>query len=394
MTIACLISSLSRKAGGLHHSVQRMSQSLGDSESVQIHVLGMADEYTEADHESWAPLQTHVFPAYGPRQFGCAPGLTRKLLELNADIVLVHGLWMYPTLAALAWHRRTRRPFIVNPHGMLDPWAVNNCRWKKRLAGLFYENRSLRKAACIRALCLPEAEAIRACGLRNPICVIPNGIDLPGGPGVRSAPWKATVAPGGKVLLSLGRIHPKKGLPNLLRAWAAARPKGWNLAIAGWSQNGHEEELKDLARRLGILNGVCFPGPQFGEAKAAAYHHADAFVRPSFSEGLPLAVLEAWATQLPVLMPMQCNLLEGFQKQAAIRIQPEPDSIRQGLETLFSMTPHERKRMGARGRALAAQRFNWAELGAQMLSVCRWVLGEGAPPACVGQGATQTRCSP
>src|SRR5271156_849686 len=146
MTIACLISSLSRKAGGLHHSVRRLSQSLGNSESVQIHVLGMADEYTQEDHESWAPLQTHAFPSYGPRQFGCAPGLTRKLLALNPDIVLVHGLWMYPTLAALAWHRRTRRPFIVNPHGMLDPWAVNNCLWRKRLAGFFYENRSLRKA--------------------------------------------------------------------------------------------------------------------------------------------------------------------------------------------------------------------------------------------------------
>jgi glycosyltransferase involved in cell wall biosynthesis len=384
MTIACLISSLSRKAGGLHHSVRRLSQSLGNSGSVQIHVLGMADEYTQEDHESWAPLQTHAFPAYGPRQFGCAPGLTRKLLELNPDIVLVHGLWMYPTLAALAWHRRTRRPFIVNPHGMLDPWAVNNCRWKKRLAGFFYENRSLRKAACIRALCPPEAEAIRACGLRNPICVIPNGIDLPDGPSVHPAPWQASVEPGGKVLLYLGRIHPKKGLPNLLRAWAVAEPKGWNLAIAGWSQNGHEQELKDLARRLGLLNCVCFPGPQFGDAKAATYHHADAFVLPSLSEGLPLVVLEAWASQLPVLMTLQCNLPEGFETQAALRIQPEPDSIVQGLKTLFSMTPAGRGQMGARGRALAAQRFNWPEIGGQMLSVCRWVLGGEAKPACVG----------
>ena len=217
MKMAFLISSVSRQAGGVHASVCRLGQSLGDAGAVQLQVLGLRDEHTDEDIGHWSPLPTRAFPVRGPRQFGYAPQLKRALFDLDFDIVLNHGLWMYPSVAALAWHRRTRRPFIANPHGMLDEWAVKHSRWKKRLAGLLYENPTLQRAACIRALCRAEARSIRAYGLRNPICVIPNGIDLiPATP----PPWAGQIEPGRKVMLYLGRLHPKKGLSNVLRAWA------------------------------------------------------------------------------------------------------------------------------------------------------------------------------
>src|SRR2546422_10854349 len=153
MRMAFLISSISRQAGGVHSSVCRLGQSLGDTGAIQLHVLGLRDEHTDADIAEWSPLPTRAFPIRGSRQFGYAPQLASALLDLDADMAMNHGLWMYPTVALLAWHRRTHRPFIVNPHGMLDAWPVTNSRWKKRLAGLLYENSSLRKAACIRALC-------------------------------------------------------------------------------------------------------------------------------------------------------------------------------------------------------------------------------------------------
>jgi len=392
MKIACLIASVSRKAGGLHESVRRLCQSLNSHPGTEVHVLGMADEYTRDDVSSWAPLPTHVFPVRGPRDFGYAPRLKDKLFDLDADVLLTHGLWMYPTRVALAWHRRTRRPFLINPHGMLDPWAINNSYWKKRIAGFFNENAGLRKAACIRALCPSEASSIRAYGLRNPICVIPNGMDLPGESVTQSPPWEGKVAVGCKALLYLGRIHPKKGLPHLLRAWALLRKRrsipteDWALVIAGWNQNGHEQELKNLAQKLGIAANVHFPGPQFGAAKAAAYHHADAFILPSLSEGLPVVVLEAWAHQLPVVMTPQCHLPEGFEAGAAIGTEPKMTSIVEALEKLFSMSQAERKRMGYRGHRLVAERFCWSEIGTQMHEVCQWLLGESGRPDCLLTG--------
>lgn len=389
MKIACLIASVSRKAGGLYESVRRLCQSLHSIPGTEVHVLAMMDEHTIDDISGWAPVPVHVFPTQGPREFGYAPHLKEKLLELEADILLTHGLWMYPTMVAHAWHRRTGRPFIIHPHGMLDPWAVKNSYWKKCLAGFFNEDPCLRKAACIRALCRSEAESIRSYGLRNPVCVIPNGMDIPGEDAVPPSPWERKLPVEHKVLLYLGRLHPKKGLSSLLRAWAIIRKQSpvqaadWNLVIAGWDQKDHEHELKNLTRQFGIDASVHFPGPQFGRAKTAAYRHADAFILPSLSEGLPMVVLEAWAHRLPVLMTPHSNLPEGFETGAAIRAEPDAASLAQGLQILFSMDQAQRARMGHRGHRLVNERFNWTQIGAHMHSVCRWLLGEAVQPECV-----------
>ena len=104
---------------------------------------------------------------------------------------------------------------------------------------------------------------------------------------------------------------------------------------------------------------------------------------PSLSEGLPVAVLEAWSYGLPVLMTEACNLPEGFAAGAALSIATDPAGIAAGLRRLFALSDAERRGMGARGRALVRARFAWASVGEQMAAVYRWVLGGGSPPSCV-----------
>jgi len=271
---------------------------------------------------------------------------------------------------------------------MLDPWALAQSRWKKRIAGAFYEDRHLKGAACLHALTMAEARSIRAYGLRNPVCVIPNGVHIPAKPAPPHPPWEQAVAPENRVLLYLGRLHSKKGLTALLLAWsqfrlqAAARP--WRLVIAGTDEGGHCDWLRRLSRVLGTEATVVFAGPQYGAAKAASLARASAFVLPSQSEGLPMAVLEAWAGGVPMLMTPQCNLPEGFEAGAAIPIAaPGPIEIRNALEHLF-WTPQERLRaMGIRGRELARQNFSWDSVAREMVSVYEWVLGRGDKPASV-----------
>ena len=266
-----------------------------------------------------------------------------------------------------------------------------------------------------------------------------------------------------RVLLYLGRIHPKKGLANLLKAWKQAsgqrsvvsgpvvsgpvvsgpvvsgpavsgpavsgpvvrsQSTEWVLAIAGWDQGGHEAELKALATELGIpwadvreatspLRGeggrrpdvvcpdaesnpssifhlpssrsfsVVFLGPQFGDNKIACYRDCDAFILPSFSEGLPMVVLEAWAYGKPVLMTPECNVPEGFAANAAIRIEPNVPSIASGLHILFESSISDLQSTGRRGRRLVAAKFAWPKIAAEMKSVYTWLLGGGAKPACL-----------
>lgn len=388
MKLTFLTASVSRNAGGLFQSVRRLAQSV-QSSGGQVSVLGVDDEHTVQDIQSWHPLSIQTYPVIGPDRFHFAPKLIGALTENAPDVLSSHGLWNYTSVATVRWHRRTGKPYIVHPHGMLDSWAVQNAQWKKLFSELLYEKRNLQQAACIRALCESEAQAIRAYGLKNPICVIPNGIDPPrlARGWADAGPLAAMKRDGFKVLLYLGRIHPKKGLPNLLRAWKAAATEsgnagGWLLAIAGWEEGGHEAELKRLAKDIQVPS-VIFLGPQFGEAKAASYFHSDAFILPSFSEGLPMAVLEAWSYAKPVVITPGCNLPEGVAAGAALGIEPDVESIRRGLTQLFEMSEAQRQAMGTSGRTLVAERFAWPGIAREMQAVAQWLLGGGPPSECI-----------
>jgi poly(glycerol-phosphate) alpha-glucosyltransferase len=198
-------------------------------------------------------------------------------------------------------------------------------------------------------------------------------------------PWSADMVGDRKVLLYLGRLHPKKGLSILLRGWkeASKREKGWVLIIAGWDQGGHRRELEQLARELKITDSVQFTGPLFGEARESAYQNANAFVLPSLSEGQPLVVLEAWSHARPVLMTAECNLPEGFEKQAAISMNTTVEGAAEGLGKLFALDEPALQQMGRRGRDLAIGNFSWSQSASQMFAVYNWVLRRSAVPDCV-----------
>jgi poly(glycerol-phosphate) alpha-glucosyltransferase len=391
---AHLTGSVSRKAGGLFDAVSRLAQ-FQQRQGMDVKVFGLWDEFADADLKAWYPVPVAAFKPSWPKMIGRSPQFLEKLNEFAPDICHTHGLWLYPSVATKNYSRKNDLPYLISPHGMLDPWALKNSRWKKRIAWWLFEREHLRGARCLRALCSSEANSIRQLQLKNKIAVIPNGIDLPENPAPSAPPWKNVVEPQKKVLLYLGRIHPKKGLVNLLKAWAKNRKsEDWLLSIAGWDQGGHEQELKQLATELGLAwtdirsqfqtsCSVLFLGPQFNEAKSACYHHCDAFALPSFSEGLPMVVLEAWANSKPVIMTPECNLPEGFQTGAALKVEATEAGMVAGLNELQRMTDAERMTMGSCGHDLVVERFTWSRIGRQIQAVHEWILGGGSKPDCI-----------
>lgn len=389
MKVGILVPSVSRKGGGALDAVRGLAKSLLNPPEVLVEVFSLEDELTHQDIAGWNPLPVNTFKIVGPNAFGYAPDLGPALCESKLDLLHTHGSWMYPSVASLRWSRFSKKPYLISPHGMLDPWALRNSRFKKRIADWLYENTHLRGARCLHTLCESEARAMRAYGLNNPICVVPNGVDLPEGSNSDPPPWEGLVCDGGKVVLYLGRLHPKKGLRNLLLAWNVLRKKKdevsdpWHLVIAGWGELNHENELKKLARQLDLQKTVHFVGSQFGGDKQSTYRRAQALILPSVSEGLPMVVLEAWSYGLPVLMTSYCNLPEGFENGAAIEINVDSQSIVDGLSDLMNMTDTERFEMGVQGRMLVAKKFGWSRIVAEMRAVYQWCLGGGQPPPCV-----------
>ena len=422
MKVLSVLESASRVDGGIFEAELALQRELARAPGMVVEVVALRDEFSEADAARWLPLKPRVAEVRGPRGFGYSAGLM-DLMDREADLAYCAALWKYPAWAVMRWQNMTSKPVIVAPHGSLDTWALQNSRWKKKIASLLFKTKQLKQATCFRALCQAEADAIRAYGLKQRIEVVPNGVELPEnlttiehwggceieqpkvgpkGEGAGSTESKDTESTEGrKKLLFLGRIHPKKGLSGLLKAWAEIQnpksgiqnSKDWQLVIAGWDQGGHEGELKALCAELGLKvvqrskhvpcsataqeADVVFYGPAFGGEKEQLLRRADAFVLPSLSEGLPMSVLEAWAYGLPVVMTPECHLPEGFASQAALEIRNGKmgDSKWSGLQQLLDMSDSDRIEMGRRGRRLVEEKFTWPKVAAQMKQLYEEILG-------------------
>jgi poly(glycerol-phosphate) alpha-glucosyltransferase len=380
-----LVPAASRRAGGIFPAVSALSRELL-SFGYEVRVFAPEDPDIVLDRNSWGTVPLALNGSVGSTSFGYQPSLRRDLRLAELDVLHLHGLWTYSSVASRGWSKMHGRR-LVSPHGMLDPWALNNARFKKRVAALLFERRNVNDAALVHALCEQERAAIRDFGYRGPVATIPNGVFLEGKRKNYNIPdWRKRLPEGAKALLFLGRIHPKKGLSELLDAmacWNAPQAEVWHLVIAGWDQMGTAAALAAQAVELGLEARVHFIGPKFNAEKAETLAAADAFILPSFSEGLPMAILEAWAHSLPVLMTDTCNLPEGFRENAAIRLPLQKDRMVDGLNELAFLSERALGRMGSNGRALVERDFCWEEVAHKMGKTYEWLLGSGAAPAFV-----------
>lgn len=293
-----------------------------------------------------------------------------------------HGLWAPANHWAAGEARRHGIPLILQPRGMLEPWALNHKALKKQFAMALFQRRDLESAKLFVATAPMEYESIRGFGLRQPVAVIPNGVLF------RSVGRPIDVCrefvpkTPDRTALFLSRVHPKKGLFNLLNAWAVVEPHGWRLQIAGPDEGGHLAEVMALARDLGIDPFVEYLGPLDGEAKSQAYFGADLFVLPTFSENFGVVVAEAMAHGVPVITTRGAPWADLETHDCGWWVDIGVDPLVQALRSAMALSDDGRREMGARGRDYV-RRFNWDDIARQTINVYRWVLGQGPKPDCV-----------
>lgn len=356
--IGLLTASASRLGGGVFEAVAAQAALLLRLDAVPV-VIALDDAFCADDAARFAGAELHYAAVRGPRFFGYAPQLGRLLDAARLDLLHLHGIWMYPSAAAAGWAARSGKPYLISPHGMLDPWITSRGRWKKALARTGYERRSWRQASAFHALTERESADIAGETGRSGSIVIANP-----GPEPDLAP-KGERAP---LLTYLGRIHPKKNIAALIAAWkqceaSAALPSGARLTIAGWGEEAHVAELKHQLHDA--PDSISFDGPVFGPAKAQLLQSSRFLALPSLSEGLPMAILEAWAAGTPVLMSDNCNLPEGFANGAAIDCGTEPAAIAQAICDAFALDGDKWRGMSEAALALAAGPFSEAAIAAR-----------------------------
>jgi glycosyltransferase involved in cell wall biosynthesis len=393
LTVAVLVDSIAAQYGGPTYSVRRLWQSVHASGArVTVH---STDTFhvgeTANDRASWQPLECRRWPTIGIKSLGYSARMTGGLLNSlprGSSIISQHGLWRTRGLQARTAGNKLNAPVIVHPHGMLEPWTLRQSKWKKRIAGMFWENENLRRAACIRVTSQGELKTLRDLGFKTPVAVIPNGVDVSDFANLPSREEARRSLPqlnGQKLLFFLSRVHPKKGLPMLLRVWKSlgALRDDWMLLIAGPDEYDQTRELEQMIRELDLKKSVTLSGPLFNEEKLAAYALADLFVLPSYSENFGIAVAEALASGLPVITTKNTPWRGLTDHRCGWWIDANEEVLGEALREAISLPPAALSEMGSRGRDWMQRDFSWDRIGKQMIDVCRWTLGNADQPDCV-----------
>ena len=374
------VSHLDPKFGGIA-SLLPMFCAASDSEGVRCPVLGFCESRERDNRWNNGNVPVTCVPA---SRIAWTLGLRRrqrlKQAMRNADGIHIHGIWETHCAVGAKVAQACRTPYILSAHGMLERWALQSKRLKKALYATLVETDNLRRASCLRALTHSEVNDYRRIGLTNSIAVVPSGVAIPPGASGDAFLESYPHLRDKRLVVFLGRLHPKKGLSLLLRAWGRFAHQDAHLVIAGPDFDGTRSGLEKLAAELEISDQVTFAGMLSGAMKWSALAAAGIFVLPSYSEGFSVAVLEALAMGVPVIVSRACNIPEVAEQGCGWMVEPEEAALANALEeSLLTSTPALRS-MGERGKALVTSRYSWPVVGRQMAQVYRWVAG-GPPPS-------------
>lgn len=379
MRIAHVLAGVDEPSAGPSHSVPALCRAMaGQGAEVELHsVAGWRGQ----------PRADLAFPAVRhPQDFAAVPGLGALCLSSELDrtlrqadppfaVIHTHGLWLAPNLYPAWAARRTGASVVLSPRGMLGEAALKFSGARKAVVWRLLQGPAVRAATCLHATGDSEAEEIRAAGLTNPIAVIPNGVDLP-------APAAPARSDPPRTVLALGRVHPKKGLDRLVRAWAEVEPlfPDWRLRIVGPSELGHAAELAGLARELGLTR-ISIEDAVTGPAKDNAYAEAGLFVLPTLNENFAMTVAEALAAGVPVISTKGAPWSGLEREGCGWWVDHGPAPLAEALRVALSMPDTALAAMGARGRDWMRRDFSWARVAEDMLEVYAWLTTGGEPPA-------------
>ncbi len=311
--------------------------------------------------------------------------LTRKatLDELKAApgpcVVHFHGLWQHDHSWMSHWCRANDVPYVVSPHGMLEPWAWQHKRWKKWPYYQLLERFHLRGAAHVLATSPQEADNLDAFVLEKAIRTIPLAITEDVGPDYEAARTRRGWGADEDVLVYLSRLSEKKGMHLLLKSLASLPPEqtdGLRLVVVGDGPDGYRKQLRRIEEtHADALPPIDWEGPVWGEEKWAYLQAADLFCLPTHSENFGLVVLEACQVGTPVLTTTGTpwGFLEDW--RSGLIAEPDASSLQSALHqyvTSFSWSTEDRGRLAARTR----DRFSLSTVGAQYVEMYRRVMAE------------------
>lgn len=373
MRIIQIVPGIAEKASGTSYSVPSMCQALSDNDQeIELH-MNYGDKPVQHDYKCYTYGSWKI--SY---RLDYSPATKKGIMSaaIKSDIIHSHGLWNMTNIYSGIVAHKTKKPHIISPEGTLSQVALRKNFLLKKISLLSGQKKIINAADCLHATSILEYDMIRKAGYRNPIAIIPNGIDVP-----KDIYKRKNHINRRKRLLYLGRITPVKGIDTLLKAWSTIQNKynEWDLYVTGIDDRGYEKQMKDMVRNINAKR-VTFTGPVYAKDKTEAYLNADIFVLPSYTENFAIAVAEALSYGIPSIVTKAAPW-SGIEKyKVGWWIETGVDSLVSCLEDALGCEQNLLNEMGDKGRKWMKQEFSWNNIGYKMLKTYQWILGNEDKP--------------
>ncbi len=309
------------------------------------------------------------------RRFCYSASLNNFLQNTSHELFHGHGLWQYPIHAMAKTARKKNKPYIISPRGMLYPEAMQKSAWFKKIALPLFQLNDLKKATVIHATCMKELEYIRQFGLKNPVAVIPNSIDI------KIPEKKAKPKNQKKRVGFVGRFAPIKNIENLIKAWSETgnNESNWELVLIGDGEPSYKASLVRLAEKLDVKN-IVFTGFLNGNEKENVLQSLNYLVLHSKSENFSMVVTEALIREIPVIASKGTPWEELITHKAGWWIDIGVEPLAKALNLALHLPEEQRMLMGKNGRKLVAEKYSIDAVADQMIQLYKWTLKEGEKP--------------
>lgn len=385
MKILTFLTNIDQTKGGPSRSVPMFVRGLA-LEGVDITLMVIKSDDMNLHALDGTNAKMHLLPS----------NYKKKDLEIfleKENFDLIHGqcIWepLFHQMRVLA--DKYKIPFILTPRGTLEPWSLQQSKWKKKIARWLYQDYDLKRCACIYATAEMEAQHIRELGFKNPICIIPNGIETDG------YPCRKDESLIKKQVLFLSRVHPKKGIEVLIDAFSRVHPDfpNWNVVVVGNGEDSYRQALKNRVAELGLNNYVEILSPVFGEAKVRLYQESTVFCLPSYSENFGMVIAEAMSCGVPAIttngtpwqllngnvstMGASLDML-GKNKRTGWCIELSVGNLEKTLREAMTMSPDELYEMGQRGSILVNANFNYRMVAKKNIALYEWIINKAEKP--------------
>lgn len=292
--------------------------------------------------------------------------LRECILRGDYETIHIHGTWTILFAFACKWALIKKIPVITSPHGCLESWAFRHKFLKKKVAFSLYQKWIFSKSSLLFATAKSEFMSIRSLGIETPVAIIPIGVDLPG----KILPNTSNI----KKFLFISRIHPIKGLPILVSAWAKVRRDNWRLVIAGPDECGHLKEVRQQIDALELTEDFEFHGMVTGADKSKLFCEADVFILPTHSENFGIVIAEALSYSLPVITTMGAPWKDLETYGCGWWVDSSVSGLEYALLKAMDSTPERLNEMGSSARKLIEEKYSWNSIGESANQAYEWVI--------------------